>query len=500
MSSVKEPTEKPSFFLRLRRFFDPIDLTKGNIVKVLIMFTIPIVLSYLLQQIYTLSDAAICGRTLSAQEVAGVNDTFPLTFIFLQFAFGCTSGFTVVTSNKLGENDKEGVRRSFASQIILCSLLTVVITVLSVVSLRPMLGWIHVTPDNPEVYEAAYTYCFIIFLGIFAQLFYNSICCILRSVGDSLTPLVFLLMSTILNIGLDFLFIMAFGWGVAGAAIATVFAQFVSTVGCFVYTFVRYKDMRLSRKDFKVSAEELAQHLKLGIPLGLQFSVLAVGIVFMMGGIVKFDIMPNGIMVEGAPAQNGFGAANRLFNLVATPMNALGGAMTSFTAQNLGAGQYDRIRRGTLQALGMVSILAILAAGTGLLLTRGDFCYHVFLSADKVTAEAVRYGNSLLYVDFSMYLFLGFIFVVRNCVQGIGRSGFVLGAGAAELVARITVCLVLPGLFAGGAVSADAPAMAFYALCAADPMAWIAADTVLCIPFFRNILKKNYGYLRSGRV
>lgn len=174
--------------------------------------------------------------------------------------------------------------------------------------------------------------------------------------------------------------------------------------------------------------------------------------------------------------------------------------MTSFTAQNLGAGQYDRIRRGTLQALGMVSILAILAAGTGLLLTRGDFCYHVFLSADKVTPDAVRYGNSLLYVDFSMYLFLGFVFVVRNCVQGIGRSGFVLGAGAAELVARITVCLVLPGLFAGGAVSADAPAMAFYALCAADPMAWIAADTVLCIPFFRNILKKNYGYLRSGRA
>ena len=124
----------------------------------------------------------------------------------------------------------------------------------------------------------------------------------------------------------------------------------------------------------------------------------------------------------------------------------------------------------------------------------------VGLGNDKVTPDAVRYGNSLLYVDFSMYLFLGFVFVVRNCVQGIGRSGFVLGAGAAELVARITVCLVLPGLFAGGAVSADAPAMAFYALCAADPMAWIAADTVLCIPFFRNILKKNYGYLRSGRA
>lgn len=192
---------------------------------------------------------------------------------------------------------------------------------------------------------------------------------------------------------------------------------------------------------------DVKRHLTRGIPLGLQFSVLAIGIIVMQGGVVKFD-MRDGVMVSNA-AQNGFGAANRLFNLVATPMNALGGAMTSFTAQNLGAGQYDRIRRGTLQALGMVSILAILAAGTGLLLTRGDFCYHVFLSADKVTPDAVRYGNSLLYVDFSMYLFLGFVFVVRNCVQGIGRSGFVLGAGAAELVARITVCLVLPGLFAG---------------------------------------------------
>ena len=234
-------------------------------------------------------------------------------------------------------------------------------------------------------------------------------------------------------------------------------AQLVSTIGCFIYAFVRYPVLRLHRADWRITMMDVKRHLTRGIPLGLQFSVLAIGIIVMQGGVVQFD-MRDGVMVSNA-AQNGFGAANRLFNLV-----------------------------------------AILAAGTGLLLTRGDFCYHVFLSADKVTPDAVRYGNSLLYVDFSMYLFLGFVFVVRNCVQGIGRSGFVLGAGAAELVARITVCLVLPGLFAGGAVSADAPAMAFYALCAADPMAWIAADTVLCIPFFRNILKKNYGYLRSGRA
>lgn len=477
---------------------EPIDLTQGPCWKVILLFSLPVILSYLLQQVYSISDAAIVGQTLTAAEVAGVNDTNSLVFIFLQFAFGVSAGFCVITSYYVGMHDERGVRRSLATQILLSAALTVALTALALVLLDPMLAWINVTPDNHEVYTAAYTYCAIIFAGIGAQLFYNFICSFLRAMGDSVTPLLFLLFSTVLNVGLDLAFILVFRWGVAGAALATVLAQLVSTIGCFIYAFVRYPVLRLHREDWRITLMDVKRHLVRGIPLGLQFSVLAVGIIVMQGGVVKFD-MRDGVMVSNA-AQNGFGAANRLFNLVATPMNALGGAMTSFTAQNLGAGQYDRIRRGTLQALGMVSILAILAAGTGLLLTRGDFCYHVFLSADKVTPDAVRYGNSLLYVDFSMYLFLGFVFVVRNCVQGIGRSGFVLGAGAAELVARITVCLVLPGLFAGGAVSADAPAMAFYALCAADPMAWIAADTVLCVPFFRNIIKNDYRYLRHSRL
>lgn len=482
----------------LRSFFQPVDLTQGTCWKTLLVFAFPIIVSYLLQQVYSISDAAIVGQTLTASEVAGVNDTTSLAMIFLQFAFGASAGFCTVTSCFVGARDSAGVRRSMATQIVLSAALTAVLTALALALLDPMLAWINVTPASGEVYRAAYTYCAILFGGIGAQLFYNFICSFLRSMGDSATPLAFLLFSTILNVGLDLLFILSFHWGVAGAAIATVAAQLISTLGCFLYAFLKYPELRLHREDWRITRRDVTRHLIQGIPLGLQFSVLAIGIIVMQSVIVQFDTL-GGEMVSNA-AQNGFGAANRLFNLVATPMNALGGAMTSFTAQNLGAGQYDRIRRGALQALGMVSILAILAAGTGLLLTRGDFCYHVFLSADKVTPDAVRYGNSLLYVDFSMYLFLGFVFVVRNCVQGIGRSGFVLSAGAAELVARITVCLVLPGLFAGGAVSADAPAMAFYALCAADPMAWIAADTVLCIPFFRNILKKNYGYLRSGRA
>ena len=176
-------------------------------------------------------------------------------------------------------------------------------------------------------------------------------------------------------------------------------------------------------------------------------------------------------------------------------MNALGTAMTSFTAQNLGAGNYDRIRRGALQALGMMAIIAVAAVSCGLLLTLNNTYLHIFLSADKITADTIRFGNTFLYVDYSMYLFLGCVFIIRNCVQGIGRSQFVLGAGAAELVARIAVCLMLPAAVAGGTVSAAASPAAFYALCAADPLAWIAADIIMGIPVVRNILRKDYRYM-----
>ena len=480
------------------QLFRPLDLTQGSCWKTILIFSLPVILSYLLQQVYSISDAAIVGQTLTAQEVAGVNDTNALVFIFLQFAFGVSAGFCVVTSCHVGAQNNAGVRRSLATQIVLSAALTVILTTLALLLLNPMLAWINVTPKDAEVYRAAYTYCFIIFVGIGAQLFYNFICSFLRSMGDSVTPLLFLLFSTLLNVGLDLLFILKFHWGVAGAAAATVSAQLISTVACFCYAFARYPEIRLKREDWRITKYDVRRHVSRGIPLGLQFSVLAIGIIVMQSVVVKFDML-DGRMVSSA-AQNGFGAANKLNSLIMTPVNGLGTAMTSFTAQNLGAGRYDRIKKGTLQSMIVMGSIVLCGVGLGMLLTVNDLYFHVFLSADKVTPDAVRYGNSLLYVDFSMYLFLGFVFVVRNCVQGIGRSGFVLGAGAAELVARITVCLVLPGLFAGGAVSADAPAMAFYALCAADPMALIAADTVLCIPFFRNILKKNYGYLRSGRA
>ena len=474
--------------ISLHGFFRPRDLTEGTPWKTILAFAFPIIISYLLQQVYTISDAAIVGQTLTAGEVAGVNDTSSLIFIFLQFAFGVSAGFCVVTAAEVGARDDAGVRRSLSSQIILSAALTVVLTGLALLLLRPMLAWINVTPDSPEVYRAAYTYCAIIFAGIGAQLFYNFICSFLRSMGDSVTPLLFLLFSTILNIGLDLLFIVSFRWGVAGAAIATIMAQLISTAGCFLYAFIKYPKIRLRREDWKITGRDILRHLNQGLPLGLQFSVLAIGIIVMQSVVVKFDIL-GGEMVSHA-AQNGFGAANKLNSLLMTPLNGLGAAMTSYTAQNKGAGRPDRIKKGTVQALMMVSALAGFSILLGLWLSVGGSYLKIFLSADKITAETIRYGNTYLYVDLAMYLFLGFIFVVRNCVQGIGESRFILGAGTAELAGRVAVCLLLPALLAGGEVSAAAPRLAFYALCAAEPAAWIAADAVLMIPFLRDIMRK----------
>ena len=478
--------------------FQPIDLTEGTCWKTIFLFSIPIIISYLLQQIYTISDAAIVGQTLAADEVAGVNDTSPIAFIFLQFAFGVSAGFCAVTARSVGAHDEAAVRRSLATQIVLSAALTVALTALALVLLNPMLAWINLTPASGEVYRAAFTYCAIIFAGIGAQLFYNFICSFLRSLGDSVTPLLFLLFSTALNVGLDLLFIVTFHWGVAGAAIATVLAQLLSTIGCFCYAFARYPKLRLHREDWAITQHDIGQHAFQGIPLGLQFSVLAIGIIVVQSVVVKFDIL-DGQMVSNA-AQNGFGAANKFTGSLMTLLNGLGTAMTSFVAQNLGAGNFERIRKGARQALVMFAIATAISAALGFLSTIGNFYLHLFLSADKVTADTIRFGNGYMRVDMSLMLFLGGVFLLRNCVQGIGKPQFILGGGVAELVARVLVCLLLPAAVAGGEVSAAAPHAAYLALCLADPMAWFAADLVMVIPFIRNILKMDYRYLYKRRA
>ena len=205
----------------------------------------------------------------------------------------------------------------------------------------------------------------------------------------------------------------------------------------------------------------------------------------MQRALVGFDIGPDGIMAAGNPAQNGFGAANKLNNFLMCPMNALSTAIVSFNAQNLGAGRQDRIRRGTVKSLLIGLAMYLILGGIGMLLTiRGAYQY-LFMSADKITAATIRYGNLYLYVDLSMYFALMVLFVFRSGVQGVGHAEFTLVAGCAELIARVLICAFLPKLVNGGAIDSSASVGAYIALCFGDPGAWVLAVVSLIYPVTR---------------
>lgn len=462
----------------VKKLFEPLDLSKGSIWKVILWFSVPILLSYLFQQVYTIADAAICGQFLNSNQVAGVNNTGNIVFIVLQFAFGCTAGFSVVTANRIGKKDMAGVKQSLAVQILLCLLISVILTIVACLCVNPLLALIGLKPsENPvqnEIYQSAYRYVFIIFIGTAAQIYYNLICSFLRSIGDSLTPLLFLIFSTLLNIVLDLLFIAGWKMGVEGAAIATVIAQAVSAVPCFVYTFYRYKEYRLGLNDFSWQTKAVLKHLKLGLPLAFQFSILAIGLIVVQAVIVQFDTSLSGEVVVSY-AQNGFGAATKLNNFLMCPFNALGTAMLSFCGQNAGANQTKRIKKGVTQALLIVLVEYVVFAGVGLLLTLNGFYLYIFYSPDKINAQTIHYGNIYLYCDLGLYFILGFLFVFRNALQGVGRALFPFLAGIGELVGRIAVCLILPTAINGGPISTEAKPEALIGLAFADPLAWLFA-------------------------
>ena len=477
----------------LSRLSHPQNLTEGCPWRVILKYSLPIILSCLLQQIYSMTDAAICGQILSAGEVAGVNDTGPLTFFFLQFAFGCTGGFGVITAGCVGRADERGIRRSFTTQVILASVISLFLIVLSIIFLPSMLGLINLTPESGDVYTAAYDYCLVIFIGIFAQMGYNFFSGFLRSYGDSVTPLIFLIISATLNVFLDFLFLAPLDMGPSGAAAATVISQLISLVLCAVFTFTKYKNLRPEKGDWKIGAHDVKSHLAQGLPLGMQFSILAIGIIVMQGAIVSFDIRAAGSvgeMVPGAPAQNGFGAASKLTSFLMAPYSGLSSAVLGYTAQNYGRGNRDRICRGTGQSILIMLVFYILTTTIGLLMSIGGAYQHIFLSADKISEASLRYGNCYLYLAVFTMCVLGFLVVARSAVQGICKVGYAFSAGIAELIARITICSLLPTAVNGAPINESASTLAFVAVCLGDPGAWLSASLVLAIPIIKYTTSK----------
>lgn len=441
------------------------DMTKGSPLKIFIFFSIPLLIGNIFQQLYSMVDTIIVGRFVGVNALAAVGTTGSMFFLVNGMILGLTSGFGVLVSQKFGAKDEKGIKKAVASNIILTIISTIIITVIALLVKTPLLKLMN-TPDN--IFKDANIYITIIFAGIITQAIYNMAAGILRALGDSKTPLYFLIISSILNIILDLVFIAKLNMGVSGAAYATNIAQGFAAVLCIIYSYRKFKILRLKKEDFKVEKEYYKTHLKIGIPMGLQFSVTAVGII----------IVQSAINVFGSTVIAAYTASSKVLQLVMQPAISFGVTIATYAGQNLGAKRFDRIKNG-IKIMNKVSIISSLIAGAVLVLFGR---YFVMLFIENPTPEIFDYAQQVLNYSAIFFIPLGFIFVYRNVLQGMGESFVPMMAGFFELAARATVAFTLPKV------------IGFTGICLSDPIAWISACVPLMLTYYikmKKIDKKN---------
>ena len=439
------------------------DMTKGSPLKIFILFSIPLLIGNIFQQLYSMVDTIIVGRFVGVDALAAVGSTGSMFFLVNGMILGLTSGFSVLVSQKFGAKDEDGIKKAVASNIKLTVISTIIITAVALLVKNPLLSMMN-TPDN--ILNDANTYITIIFAGIFTQTAYNMAAGILRALGDSKTPLYFLIISSILNIVLDLVFIVNFKMGVAGAAYATNIAQGFSALLCLAYSYKKFKVLRLKKKDFNVEKDYYKTHLKIAIPMGLQFSVTAVGII----------IVQSAVNVFGSDVIASYTASSKVLQLVMQPATTLGVTMATYCGQNIGAKRYDRIKLGVKKCVQISIITSLISAMVLIFLGK----YFVMIFVSNPDAEILSYAQQVLNISAIFFIPLGLIFVYRNALQGIGDSFIPMMAGVYELVARAVVAFTLPKV------------LEFMGICLADPVAWFAAVIPLAYTYYKR--EKSFKY------
>ena len=412
------------------------------------------------QQLYNLVDALIVGRIIGINALAAVGATSPIIFMIISFIFASTQGFTVITAQKFGAREYDLVKKSLAASIVLSAALTIIVTLISAPFSYQMLAFLRTPTD---IIDMADTYLFIMLAGIFATVFYNLSSNIIRALGDSKTPLYFLIFASILNVFLDIYFIVNLKMGIAGAGWATVLSQAVSTVLCLAFMFWKFPILRLKKEDWNVSKDFYMEHLRVGIPMGFQMSVLSIG-------IIALQFVLNGF---GSVAVAAFTTAMRVDQLFTQVYLALGATMAVFAAQNFGAKKLSRIKEGAKASILIAFITSIFSI---LVLTffSGDL---VALFMSEVDPEVVRLAEIYLHILMIFFFFLGVLLIFRNILQGMGSVMAPLASGIAELIAR-TACAFIFGHYFG-----------YVGICTATPAAWAAAALVLFIGYKISLIK-----------
>jgi len=429
-------------------------LTTGRPWRVILSFSIPLLLGNVVQQMYQFADAVVVGRHLGVQSLAAVGATGSLLFLLIGFAWGLTSGFAIPIAQAFGAGDAVGVRRSVATGVILTGITSVVLTIAAPLIARPVLELLQ-TPS--ELMAEATIFTQISFIGASATMFFNYLSAIIRAIGDSRTPLIFLTVSCVLNVGLVVLMVGPLAWGVGGAALATVVAQAVSVILCLEFVRRRLPILHLRRADWQVTRDDIREHLRLGLPMGFQASIIAIG-------TLAVQVALNTL---GSDAVAAYTTASRVDGLAVAFLSSLGLAASMYAAQNLGGRRPDRIRRGVIEGTWMAVITGALLGV--IIIAFGTPMVRLFIG--EGSDEVVELAHLMLIINGCGYWMLGILFVLRGALQGLGHTLVPTVTGVIELVMRVGAAVVLGALigFAGVALS--------------NPLAWLGA-IVLLVPAY----------------
>ena len=430
------------------------DMMIGNPMKIILLFSIPVLLGNLFQQFYNMVDTVIVGQYLGEDALAAVGSTGCIMFLVLGFANGIAQGFGVMVSHAFGAKDFKRLQHYVALSLMLTAIVSAVLSVITVIGSRQLLLWLN-TPEN--IVGLADSYIRVIFGGILCTMAYNVASGILRGIGDSKTPLYFLIFSSALNIVLDIFLIVVVKMGTAGAAYATVISQGVAAVLCFIVMFRKHDILRTSREDYYWDNQGILRMLSIGIPMALNYSITAIGTM----------ILQSAVNVFGSSTVAAFTAASKVSSIATQTFPTLGTAMATYCGQNLGAGKYKRIYQGMRHAFYLCFVAAAIAAL--ICCCAGPFMLKWFIS--NPSTETMSAAMQYLYAISGFMIPLGWIFIYRNGLQGLDHGFIPMLSGVVELVSRFAV------------IAVAAKPCGYLGVCFADPAAWLVTGIMLLIAY-----------------
>lgn len=436
------------------------DMTTGSPAKLIIRFMIPMFLGNLFQQFYNVVDSIVAGQFLGVQALAAIGSTGSLMFFVIGWLNGLTSGFAIMVAQCFGAKKEDRMRHYVAMSVYLSVAFALVMTIGLTLANEPILRLMNY---SEEIMPEVKAYMGIIYAGLLVTVAYDALSAFLRALGDSRSPLYFLMISAGINVFLDIVFIVVMGMGVEGCAYATVIAQAISAFCCFIYIVKKYPILHLRKEDFRYSWNSVKKLLGLGIPMALQFSITAIGTIIVQGAV----------NVYGETYMAGFSAAGKLQNILGTVFVAFGATVATYVGQNRGAGRIDRVREGVRCTQYMILAWSVIAMILMFFFGKYMTCIFVNSSETDVLAVSVEYFHTV----FWCYPFLGSIFLYRNTLQGMGYGLVPMMGGIFELAARTLIVLLVAGH------------TSFRGVCLADPAAWIAALIPL-VPYYIYIMRK----------